>query len=422
MSDFVISPDEDNFFSYKVSDISNLIRDCNNENVILYGETGLVKEIAHTMEKLDFHITKVVGRGALKEDGTIYNLLYTIESNETVVLADNPSDDMESMLEQMGITYIWLKSYNGYQIWGDKEVSQLLDPNLGYSFNRQDEAHMGFVKFEYIGESLAAPVRIVLLGGSTTSAFSIRNKCWGEFLSEKLKMHGVPHIIYCGGIQGYRVSQELIKAVRDVLSLKPDLVISYSGVNEIDLRKSDLLKYPFISFYQMELFHKMGEIKNPGSREGVTWGLENTMGIFDYWYTMERILNAVCKELRVSFKAFLQPMLYTKAKCCQADADIAVLYGYLYDMDKMEFIAVNNEKSSLGELELAKDFRDRGQQIDGPWFCDLSSIFDNEENIYMDLCHVYEKGNQIIAARIFEEIRDELYVIIEEKGRVDGRE
>lgn len=65
----------------------------------------------------------MVERNTLKEDGTIYNLLYTIESGEVVVLADSPSSDIETILGQMGINYIWLKSYNGYQIWGDKEVA-----------------------------------------------------------------------------------------------------------------------------------------------------------------------------------------------------------------------------------------------------------------------------------------------------------
>lgn len=58
LSDFVISFDEDNFLSYKISDIDNLIRDYKNSNVILYGETNLVRSMVHKMEKLDFFLKK----------------------------------------------------------------------------------------------------------------------------------------------------------------------------------------------------------------------------------------------------------------------------------------------------------------------------------------------------------------------------
>ena len=39
---------------------------------------------------------------------------------------------------------------------------------------------------------------------------------------------------------------------------------------------------------------------------------------------------------------------------------------------------------------------------------DLSYIFDNEKDIYMDHCHVLEKGNQIIAREIIKIILPEL--------------
>lgn len=40
-------------------------------------------------------------------------------------------------------------------------------------------------------------------------------------------------------------------------------------------------------------------------------------------------------------------------------------------------------------------------------------IFDHEDGIYMDDCHVYERGNEIIANSIYEVIKDKL--IREEK-------
>ena len=45
--------------------------------------------------------------------------------------------------------------------------------------------------------------------------------------------HNIPFELYNGGLEAFNVSQELLKLIRDVTELKPDICISYSGVNNI---------------------------------------------------------------------------------------------------------------------------------------------------------------------------------------------
>lgn len=418
LNDFVIKLGEEEYFSYPESALSSMILDFRNENLILYGNTKIVKKFIQRMDKLGVAFAKAVGRDALNEDGTIFNLSYTLEGNEVIALLDNQSWELETMLEQIGTSYFWIKTYSSFQILPDQSITKLLDPNLGNSYSRGSDDYPGFIKFEYIQEACSEPIRIVTLGGSTTSAFSVRNKTWSEYLSNELQKKGVSHIIYCGGMQSYRVSQEVVKLIRDALLLKPDFIISYSGVNELDLRNSQSLRHPFLNYYQLEMFEEIGRSLRDSDRK-LTWGIQNNMDVFEYWFMMERIMNSICETLKIRMKAFLQPILYTKAKCYQTDADVAAKYGFFYDLDRMEFVRIDDDKNAHLELEFAKSFRENGQIIHESWFCDLSSIFDDKEYVYMDTCHVYEKGNRLIAAKIFEEIYDELYAIQREKGMVD---
>ena len=42
------------------------------------------------------------------------------------------------------------------------------------------------------------------------------------------------------------------------------------------------------------------------------------------------------------------------------------------------------------------------------WFVDWSDLFDHMDGIFIDDCHVNEKGNQIIAERVYCEIEPKL--------------
>ncbi len=55
---------------------------------------------------------------------------------------------------------------------------------------------------------------------------------WTEWLEIILREKSYSVEVLAGGIQGYASSQELLKLIQDVLILRPDLVISFSGIND----------------------------------------------------------------------------------------------------------------------------------------------------------------------------------------------
>lgn len=428
INDLILYVNPKNYAFYEEQLISELVYNFKKKRIVLYGENSMVEEVEDKFKLLDLFVSQKIGRSNEVEDGSVYNLLYYVNLDEVVLLTDKFSEETEDALAEMEINSIWMEAYNGYQIFQDKRVKQYVDPNLGVCFHKQGEQDIGFIKYEYSTGTGYKPIKIVLLGGSTTAAFRVREKPWGECLSEKLKAQGVAHIIYCGGIQAYTVSQELVKLVRDVLVIEPDMVISYSGANDMGIAQTRKAakKNPFISLYQTRLFTAISRMKGHGI-QGVYWGLENNKDFFDYWYDTERMMHAICKEFHIKFKAFLQPALGTKADCCQEDADIAVLYGYLYDIEKGEYFSADSDPYSsvylkwagtdchtyyCSVLKWAKRFREGGNSIGEKWFCDLSALFDYKGSVYMDDFHVYEKGNQMIADRIMEEIKDEIDIII----------
>lgn len=61
------------------------------------------------------------------------------------------------------------------------------------------------------------------------------------------------------------------------------------------------------------------------------------------------------------------------------------------------------------ELSEARIFRDCYEaEKKREYIIDLSGIFDDYEDIYMDYAHVNEKGNQIIAAQIYGYLKSRL--------------
>jgi lysophospholipase L1-like esterase len=78
--------------------------------------------------------------------------------------------------------------------------------------------------------------RIVALGESTTFDITLNaeDRPWPELLEQligdRLKPHRPVEVINAG-IPGYRLDMNLHRLPRDILPLKPDLIISYHGVN-----------------------------------------------------------------------------------------------------------------------------------------------------------------------------------------------
>ena len=99
----------------------------------------------------------------------------------------------------------------------------------------------------------------------------------------------------------------------------------------------------------------------------------------------------------------MQPVLLTKKNPGQKDLEVAAKYGYFFNSQAKEFICLSDVKDSKTRIRDAYDFRDNISEVDYGWLYNYSDIFDKTDGVYMDYCHLYEEGNNIVAERVFKD-------------------
>jgi lysophospholipase L1-like esterase len=213
-----------------------------------------------------------------------------------------------------------------------------LDPHLGYAHGPNEDGVKtvtqeyswvgGFVVYSdsYSGPSeLERPV-ILTLGGSTTDGAKYGHS-WPEHLAKRMAREGLPGTVVNGGTGGYSTTQELFKLVRDGLVFEPDLVISYSGVNDRGDYNEE--RHPMVHPYQARLFN--GLVQPPGSSPVMPSTVKaltlitnpNLTSTFDLNFGPEfettlsnlyeqnvLLMKAVSEARGSDFMAFIQPYRY----------------------------------------------------------------------------------------------------------------
>lgn len=118
----------------------------------------------------------------------------------------------------------------------DQQNGYFLDPMLGYTL-KYPETSLKYNQYVVFGHENAA-IRILILGNSTSDAaeYMGETKSWAEYLYEIFKNHGINVMIFVGAIGGYNVRQETLKLFRDIGTIHPTLVVSYSGINDTYIR------------------------------------------------------------------------------------------------------------------------------------------------------------------------------------------
>ncbi len=271
---------------------------------------------------------------------------------------------------------------------------QILDINLAYTRN------MGSIYpgIAVLGDMDKNNYRIAVLGGSTSTSGYYRFKSWPEIFYERYCGNNVT--LLNGAVEGYTSAQELIKLIRDIVCMKPDLVIVYDGYNDIMSGaafpdENNIFAFPYMKTI-ME--YASGKIDKGvcGDRYDIFCGIPSIKNPIDVWLKNIEYMHEVCEINKIEYVAFMQPMFYSKSHIS--------LKGDIILEKKWDFRMKSPEIASSPE----KEFRYCAAEICKlhEYVFDLSYIFD-EEDVYIDCCHVFEEGNAIIA--------DEIYRILKEK-------
>lgn len=380
----------------------NIIRDSYTHRIIVCGTDNKANRIVKMLKALDVKIEYIIDDTdqEYKLEGTdievkpLYRVLDETKGDFVVIVPSVCDREKRGWMETVGF-----RVRMEYNFFDDYRMMiprcSILDPNLGYSFYGNDNKIPGFVWF---GKENG--FKIVTLGGSTTDAVRFPFKSWSQILSEKLEGEGNKVCVICGGCIGYKTSQELVKLIRDVIPLKPDMILDYSGYNDALFNESES-DHLFLHHYQIELFTEMhlhNEYEEYGEhylkeKSGLTFGLKNDLTRWQQYINNIKVMKGVCDIFGIKFFSFLQPWLATKPIFSMSEREMIINYPTIF-MDR--------HYHSLLEFYKNKN------TIDSSYMIDLTQIFNSAGDVYIDRAHVNEKGNEIIANNIMEIVKEKL--------------
>jgi lysophospholipase L1-like esterase len=225
---------------------------------------------------------------------------------------------------------------------------------------------------------------------------------WVGEMARLMKTNGISGTIINGGVGGYSSSQELIKVVRDVVELEPDVVVTYDGINDVGGRYSSP-PYRMVHPYQNRILNflvsrdqetmilpnvirmlrdfQISVGGNVGTVKSIILGLPSKRTHAEFWVRNLDMIHAICNQFGIKYVGILQPAsgVYEIAKEHKNPKDV-----YIKEL-----------KSFYAEATMAVGTRS--------YLEDFSKVLLGEKGTYKpDGRHLTTKGNAIIARSILD--------------------
>lgn len=370
-----------------------MLRDARSRRLALWG--GEPKDARWLQERLSLLgiSADVVGDADLAGGALAASHLVVLLHDDYFAAADR----LDAWGYQAGEGYRWIKRYGNENL----RTQYMYDPVLGFN-TLGDDATPGF--FRYGEEPVPGVPRMVVLGGSTADPGSFIGTSWPRMLSDLVTEEGVRATVYNGAVTGYTSAQELVKLLRDVPALKPDVVVLYSGINNNHLVKD----YPFMTDYQVKLGGLLhGEALptvNLGRLEpwrGLAHGAEG-FNKYEWWLGHMRTARDFCAGMGMRCHCVLQPNLMTKPPGCLLPDE----REYLLNRSFMGRPGLTPQ----GYRQIALGFCDAvAAEQPSDWLHDLTHVFDDaREPVYEDGIHVNARGNALVARAVWDIIKEDL--------------
>lgn len=254
------------------------------------------------------------------------------------------------------------------------ESRTLQSPLIGYDCIVECKAESGEF-FHYISGSAEERKRILILGGSTSADNLYQVRCWGQILAQICDDKSLNVDIYNGAVVGYKSSETFYKLLRDGISLKPDIVIDLTGINDINMDKEkDYSSY--IPDIMYEVYNMLGK------KVIVDNGVKEEISNYSFWIRNVKLMHYLAQEESIHYFAFFQPLLYFE------DVHMPLNQLMCVCVDEMhEF------KLRVKQDVLQYDF-----------IFDYSELLKDVKNAFFDNMHYTESANKIIAEHIFNQI------------------
>lgn len=240
---------------------------------------------------------------------------------------------------------------------------------------------------------------IYISGGSTSDLIYDQNN-WPFFLLQELEKNKINSRIYVASVGGYNTGQELLKTIRDIDLIKPDIHISYSGANEME-------DPSYVSFYEFEIFNnftknkeykylpnvlKIGSLILGNQKPQIEIVDRNNIDGVYFWKQNLTIMKSIADMKDYSFIGVLQPV---KGQ----------------DSSLKEFEKIDKETQHLiNDYEAfypkAKEMASQSEYI-----FDFTNIFKNQkEDVFKDDCHLNSSKYQKILSHQIYNLLDSLII------------
>ena len=369
-----------------------------NKDIFIYGYSYKAKQLSRCLNILDYHFAGfLVDESQRDESSTIDEVLMQPEdllyySNYFVIIVSDEKELAVNRLNALGLRYAVdfspIETIPHYLLYARKNI---IDTNLGHTY----EQKTGLNGIEIYGNECSGNYKIVVLGGSTSDGKLYPFKSWPELLYDKIDNDRV--VVYNAGVSGYTSAQELIKLIRDIVLLKPDMIIVYDGYNDTSEINACPGKYFEFTYLKKALDFAREHISHDWDFISQSDDVESNRGIpiignFENWLMNIEMMHAIAVDRGIKFYSFFQPMLSSKKNLTKEEM------GILFEAENF----CGLKKTSL----MGKEFRNKITDVvkSHNYIYDLSSIFDDIHDVYMDICHVREDANEIIAMEILRRI------------------
>ncbi len=214
---------------------------------------------------------------------------------------------------------------------------------------------------------------------------------------------GGDYAIFNAACEGYSSAQELLELIRDISALNPKIIIVFNGVIDA-IDASSIPSHPFHTKYAKNVLENaFGNNINryKGMQEvpkKILYGIENTENSGDFYCKNIKLMEAISRTIGADIYCFLQPTLYEEYEGVLTKKEI---FEKIYILDEDGY----NKKKK----ETVNQFYEnvKSQMKTNSFLVDLSNIFYEEKDIYLDEIHYTEKGHKIIADKVYNSIFNE---------------
>ena len=305
-----------------------------------------------------------------------------------------------------------------------KEIKQTtmrgIDPLLGYSYSSGLDISLSNNEVYrdsliYFGDKDKAKLTIVILGGSTSDI-----NYEGSWLRPFYELLKEDVLLISAAMVGYSTSQEVLKLIRDILPLAPDIVISLNGVNDLGFIQCYSPEFPMMHRYQVNtgkfIVDKYGEkesnredfferkldvnsqkisgMNNKLALGNLILGYRNNLKAYESWFNNIKISKSICDTFNIEYLSFLQP-IFSAGEYNRAKSEDDIFQEYIFNIHGVPY-----DKA-------LEDFYTHAREIvslNREFMIDLVDIFKNKESMYSDPRHPNMDGNKLLAKNIYKNL------------------